>query len=77
MYAPWPRFRDESLILVDPTFAPDHGRHVVIRGVDSNEATFKQVIVDGERKFLKALNLNWSERIMLVENCAVVCGVGV
>ena len=43
-----PRFRDGDLIFVDPAVSPDHGRFVVVRGEDSGEATFKQLIVEGD-----------------------------
>ena len=59
-----PRFRDSDLIFVDPAVSPDHGRYVVVRGENSNEATFKQLIVEGDRKYLKALNPDWPERIV-------------
>ena len=70
-----PRFRDGDLIFVDPAVAPDHGRFVVVRGEDSNEATFKQLIVEGERKYLKALNPDWPERIVQSDSSALICGV--
>ena len=46
-----PRFRDGDLIFVDPAVAPDHGRFVVVTGEDSSEATFKQLIVEGDRNY--------------------------
>ena len=70
-----PRFRDGDLIFVDPAVSPDHGRLVVVRGEDSNEATFKQLIVEGERKYLKALNPDWPERIIERDAAAAICGV--
>ena len=70
-----PRFRDGDLIFVDPAVSPDHGRFVVVRGEDSNEATFKQLIVEGERKYLKALNPDWPKRIIESDAAAAICGV--
>ena len=69
-----PRFRDGDLIFVDPAVSPDHGRFVVVRGED-HEATFKQLIVEGERKYLKALNPDWPQRIMECDSSAAICGV--
>ena len=54
-----PRFRDGDLIFVDSAVLPDHRRLVVARGEDTHEATVKQLIVEGERKYLKALNPDW------------------
>ena len=70
-----PRFHDGDLIFVDPTVSPDHGRFVVVRGEDSGEATFKQLIVEAERRYLKALNPDWPERIIESDSSAVICGV--
>ena len=70
-----PRFRDGDLIFVDPTVSPDHGRFVVVRGEDTGETTFKQLIVEGGRKFLKALNPDWPERIIESDSRAAICGV--
>ena len=70
-----PRFRDGDLIFVDPQVSPDHGRFVVVRGDDSNEVTFKQLIVEGERTYLKALNPDWPERIIQTGAKATICGV--
>ena len=52
-----------------------HGRFVVVRAEQSNEATFKQLIVEGERQYLKALNPDWPERIVRSDSRALVCGV--
>ena len=70
-----PRFRDGDLIFVDPAASPDHGRFVVVLAEDSNEATFKQLIVEGDRKYLKALNPDWPERIVRCDSSAIICGV--
>lgn len=70
-----PRFRDGDLIFVDPAVSPDHGRFVVVRAEDFGEATFKQLIIEGEHKYLKALNPDWPERIIESDSRATVCGV--
>ena len=70
-----PRFRDGDLIFVDPTVSPDHGRFVVVQGENTHEATFKQLIVEGEQKYLKALNPDWPDRIIESGSSAVICGV--
>ena len=70
-----PRFRDGDLIFVDPAVAPDHGRFVVVTGEDSSEATFKQLIVEGDRNYLKALNPDWPQRIVRIDPNATICGV--
>lgn len=68
-------FKDGDLVLVDPYAHAENGSLVVVRLDDESEATFKQLIVEGGRKFLKALNPNWPNRIFEVNGNATICGV--
>lgn len=70
-----PKFHEGDLIFVDPDVAPAHGKYVVVRLDESNEATFKQLIIEGERQYLKALNPDWPNRIIEVNAAATICGV--
>ncbi len=70
-----PRFHDGEYIFVDPDVAADNGKFVVVRLEDTQEATFKQLIVEGGRMYLKALNPDWPTRIMEVTENAFICGV--
>jgi SOS-response transcriptional repressor LexA len=70
-----PRFRDGDLIFVDPHVPADNGRFVVVRLDGSQEATFKQLIIEGGRRYLKALNPDWPQRIIEVNESAWICGV--
>lgn len=70
-----PKFHDGDLIFVDPQVAPVSGRYVVVHLEDSPEATFKQLIVEGDRQFLKAENPDWPQRIIEVNFNATICGV--
>ena len=70
-----PRFREGDLIFVDPEVDPGHGKYVVVLLEGSNETTFKQLVIEGEQKFLRALNPDWPERIIEVNSNALVCGV--
>lgn len=49
-------FPDGCLIYVDPTRKPKSGDFVVVRNNDSNEAFFKQYVVDAGIKKLRPLN---------------------
>lgn len=49
-------FPDGCYIAVDPLRRPKGGDYVVVRFNDSDEATFKQYIVDGPSKLLRPLN---------------------
>lgn len=68
-------FRDGELVLIDPNADAENGSFVVVRLDDESEATFKQLIVEGGRKYLKALNPNWPNRIFEVNGNATICGV--
>jgi SOS-response transcriptional repressor LexA len=70
-----PRFQDGEYIFVDPELAADNGRFVVVRLEDTHEATFKQLIVESGRMYLKALNPDWPTRIIEVTEDAFICGV--
>ena len=70
-----PKFANGDLIFVDPAIAAESGRYVVVRLPGSDEADFKQLIVEGGRQYLKALNPDWPDRITELEPSAVVCGV--
>lgn len=70
-----PKFHDGDLIFVDPNVEPVHGKYVVVMLEDTAEATFKQLIVEGGRQYLKALNPNWPDPIIEVNQNARICGV--
>jgi len=70
-----PRFHEGDLIFVDPEATPAHGKYVVVQLDESNEATFKQLIVEENRQYLKALNPDWPNRIIEVNTDATICGV--
>lgn len=70
-----PSFQDGDLIFVDPEREARHGSLVVVRLDDQGEATFKRLIVEGERSFLKALNPAWPEPMLEINGNATVCGV--
>ncbi|MBO1894199.1 LexA family transcriptional regulator [Shewanella sp. BF02_Schw] len=68
-----PTFRDGDLIFVDPETEWRHGAYVVARLDEHNEATFKQLVIEGNQKFLKPLNPNWPEQLIPINgNCSIV-----
>lgn len=70
-----PKFHEGDLIFVDPNVSADHGKYVVVRLDESNEATFKQLIIEDGKQYLKALNPDWPNRIIEVDEEATICGV--
>ncbi len=77
MYNPGtrPSFEDGDIIFVDPDRTAVHRSLVIVRLDDENEATFKRLLVDGEKKMLEALNAAWPDRIFPVKSNATICGV--
>ena len=63
-----PEFMDGHIIIVDPGMPAISGSYVVIDY--DGETTFRQFIVDDEKKYLKALNDGY-DAIELVSNYSV------
>lgn len=59
------------LILVDPAASADNGSLVVAKLVDSDEVTFKKLVIDAGQKYLKPLNPNY-RTIEINGNCRIV-----
>jgi SOS-response transcriptional repressor LexA len=70
-----PSFQDGDLIFVDPDRDPVHGSMVVVRLDDEREATFKQLVVEGSRRYLRAANPSWPDKILQIDGDATICGV--
>tara|TARA_R110001592_G_scaffold363329_1_gene684179 strand:+ start:11282 stop:11959 length:678 start_codon:yes stop_codon:yes gene_type:complete len=70
-----PKFHEGDLIFVDPNACAENGKYVVVRLDLSNEATFKQLIIEEGKQYLKALNPDWPNRIIEVDEEASICGV--
>lgn len=70
-----PEFTSGDLVIVDPDVVPKHNRYVVVRFPGDEEATFKQLVIDGGRKFLKPLNSRYPITEMLDEQQGQFCGV--
>lgn len=70
-----PSFQDGDLIFVDPERPAEHGSLVVVRLDDAKEATFKKLVIEGEHRYLRALNPAWPEPMMQVNGNATICGV--
>jgi len=70
-----PSFQDGDLIFVDPDRDAIHGSMVVVRLDDEQEATFKQLVVEGSQRYLRAANPHWPNPILQVDGEATICGV--
>jgi len=68
-----PRFNQGDHIFIDPEAQAENGSYVVARLDDENQATFKQLILDGDKKYLKALNPDWPEKFIEINgNCTII-----
>ena len=71
-----PKFEPEDRIYVNPDFQVidlKTGDLVIVSCAGDNEATFKQLIIEGATKYLKPLNPKWDEQIIkLTEGCRLV-----
>lgn len=70
-----PSFSEGDIIFVDPDLDATHGSLVVVRLEDEKKATFKRLLIDGDRRYLEALNPDWPERIFPINGNAMLCGV--
>ena len=68
-------FRDGDIIFVDPEKDAENGSLVIAKLTDSQEATFKQLVMEGPRRFLKPLNPAWPDPIIELGSDAMICGV--
>ncbi|RRV29631.1 helix-turn-helix domain-containing protein [Pseudomonas sp. o96-267] len=79
MYNPAERhsFNDGDIIFVDPDRAAIHRSLIVAKLTDTQEATFKQLLIEGDQRFLMALNPSWPNRIFPINGNAEICGVAI
>jgi SOS-response transcriptional repressor LexA len=70
-----PDYRAGDIIYVDPGVQPTNGKDVVIRLDDRNEATFKRLVTEARRSYLKPINPAWPEQIIEFPEDARIVGV--
>jgi SOS-response transcriptional repressor LexA len=77
MLAPGERhsYSDGDIIFVDPGRDAKHGDRVVVRLEENTAATFKQLIIEDDRRQLKALNPDWKPRYIEIDSNATMVGV--
>ncbi|HKZ74356.1 MAG TPA: LexA family transcriptional regulator [Steroidobacteraceae bacterium] len=68
-----PEFPDGCIIFVEPDAQAANGDYVVVKLDDKDQATFKQLVVDGPRRYLKPVNPRYP--VIPVERDASICGV--
>jgi SOS-response transcriptional repressor LexA len=69
-----PDFREGELIFVDPDAPFQHRSYVIAKRTDEDYATFKQLIIEGPDRYLKALNPTWPEPLIKINEGIHICG---
>ncbi len=70
-----PRFHNGDLVFVDPDATAESGNYVIVQLEGADEATFRELIIEGGHTYLKALNPDWPDRIIEIDENATICGV--
>jgi SOS-response transcriptional repressor LexA len=70
-----PDYQEGDIIYVDPDLAATNGKDIVIRLEERNEVTFKRLVIEGRRSYLKPLNRVWPEQVIEVRDDARIVGV--
>lgn len=68
-----PEFREGEFVLVDPMLPGKHNQFVVACSEGDTSATFKQLIITGNKTYLKPLNTRYP--LVAVQGGVKVCGV--
>lgn len=68
-----PTYPEGSIIIVEPERPAIHGSPVVVRLDDEKQAVFKQLIIDGDSRYLKPLNPRYP--VIKVDSDSTICGV--
>lgn len=69
-----PSFSEGDIIFVDPEKASDNRSCVIVMLDDEQEATFKQLVIEGDRKMLRPLNPSWPEQWLPINGNATIIG---
>lgn len=68
-------FRPGDFIYVDPDRAVVDGALVVAQMAQGGEATFRQLVMEGGKRYLKALNESWPDQIVRLADEGKIVGV--
>lgn len=69
-----PSFDHGDIIYVDPEKEPENKSLVVVTLDGSSSATFKQLIIELDGKYIQPLNPNWHEKIIKINGNATING---
>lgn len=69
-----PSFEDGDIIYVDPEREPENKSLIVVTLEGGSSATFKQLIIELDGKYIQPLNPNWHEKIIKINGNATING---
>ncbi|SPA24549.1 Putative lambdoid prophage e14 repressor protein C2 (fragment) [Cupriavidus taiwanensis] len=71
-----PKYQDGDIIYVEPEAIAEHGKRVVVQLESEPEATFKELVIEGGQKYLRALNPDWpGPKFLPINGNATIIGV--
>lgn len=70
-----PRYHAGEMIFVDPDAEPSDGRYVIARLPTHDEAVLRQLVIDGGRRYLRAINNRWPDAPVEVDDSVALVGV--
>lgn len=68
-----PSFPHGSIIVLDPEYSATNNSFVVAKQNSSSQLVFKQLVIDGNRRYLKPLNTRYP--LVEITAHAIICGV--
>ena len=69
----WPQFQENTILIADPTRKPKNRDFVVVYIKKNDEILFRQLIVEGKYRFIKAINKMFPT--IQLQDCDKVIGV--
>lgn len=70
-----PHFPDKSLLIIDPSLEIENLDHILVIPSGKKLPIFRQVLIDGEEKYIRALNPAFNEFIKLTPDSHTIIGV--
>lgn len=68
-----PKFQHGEIIFCDPNAHAENKDYIIAKLTDENQATFKQLVIEGGQQLLKAINPNWPVQYVPINgNCEIV-----
>ena len=64
-----------DIIYIDPDAVPLHGKDVIVRFPESNEVTFKSLVIESDRRYIKPLTPNWPDKFVGMSAGGLILGV--